>query len=381
MSARSSLLQHELNQASLTLDLSSMREPVATEQADKLLLPFLTSASQAEAEHLLTELVSTHAEPIIRSIIKRKLHVSLSSDDGRPQNQDALEIRSEVYTHLLTELKHLREQPQQKSILNFRSYLAVITFNACHKYLRQKYPQRHSLKNRLRYLLTHQSQYALWEQEPNEWLCGLNIWQSQRREINQGVALQPLYQVAQTNQSWLPIGVDARRMSLTELVPLVFAELNAPVELDELVSLIAELQEIKDKPAQAEDDAAESNYEHEQMPDTRRHVADEVEQQLYLKRLWEEIVQLPVRQRAALLLNLRDGQGRDVMFLLPLTGVASIRQIAAALEMPAAELAALWNDLPLDDASIAARLSLTRQQVINLRKSARERLARRMKGL
>jgi len=37
--------------------------------------------------------------------------------------------------------------------------------------------------------------------------------------------------------------------------------------------------------------------------------------------------------------------------------------------------------LPLEDAAIAERLGLTRQQVINLRKSARARLARRMRGL
>ena len=47
--------------------------------------------------------------------------------------------------------------------------------------------------------------------------------------------------------------------------------------------------------------------------------------------------------------------------------------------MPAPELAALWPDLPLEDAAIAERLGLTRQQVINLRKSARARLGRRMR--
>jgi hypothetical protein len=40
-------------------------------------------------------------------------------------------------------------------------------------------------------------------------------------------------------------------------------------------------------------------------------------------------------------------------------------------------LSALWDQLPLDDLSIAARLGVTRQQVINLRKAARARLARR----
>ena len=43
------------------------------------------------------------------------------------------------------------------------------------------------------------------------------------------------------------------------------------------------------------------------------------------------------------------------------------------------EFGEIWNELPLDDKRIAALLGLTRQQVINLRKSARERLTRRMK--
>ncbi len=42
--------------------------------------------------------------------------------------------------------------------------------------------------------------------------------------------------------------------------------------------------------------------------------------------------------------------------------------------------AELWNQLPLDDAAIAELLDLTRQHVVNLRKSARKRLTRRLKG-
>jgi hypothetical protein len=47
--------------------------------------------------------------------------------------------------------------------------------------------------------------------------------------------------------------------------------------------------------------------------------------------------------------------------------------------MPVERLASLWNDLPIEDVEIAEHLGVTRQQVINLRKVARERLARRMK--
>jgi hypothetical protein len=48
--------------------------------------------------------------------------------------------------------------------------------------------------------------------------------------------------------------------------------------------------------------------------------------------------------------------------------------------MTADDLAGLWHELPLDDRRIAERLAVTRQQVINLRKAARARLARRARA-
>ena len=99
-----------------------------------------------------------------------------------------------------------------------------------------------------------------------------------------------------------------------------------------------------------------------------------------LQRLWTEICELPVRQRFALIMNLRDAQGGDLASLLPLTGVCSFREIAEALDLHPDRLAELFGELPLDDATIAGHLGITRQQVINLRKSARERLARKMRG-
>ena len=80
------------------------------------------------------------------------------------------------------------------------------------------------------------------------------------------------------------------------------------------------------------------------------------------------------------MLNLRDAGGCGCITLFPATGVATLHQLADALGMSADSFARLWNDLPLEDARIAELLGLTRQQVINARKSGRERLARRLKG-
>jgi hypothetical protein len=97
--------------------------------------------------------------------------------------------------------------------------------------------------------------------------------------------------------------------------------------------------------------------------------------------LWQEVCQLPRRQRLALLLNFKDGRGQDLVSLLPYTRTATIEQIAEAIELPLAEFLKLWNKLPLEDVTIAELLGATRQQVINLRKCARERLERRMSAI
>jgi hypothetical protein len=105
-----------------------------------------------------------------------------------------------------------------------------------------------------------------------------------------------------------------------------------------------------------------------------------VEKRVFLQRLWDEALQLPRQQRVALLLNMRDAEGRGCISLFPALGIATLRQLAEALEMSAERLAEMWKETPLEDAKIAELLRLTRQQVINARKSARERLARRLKG-
>jgi len=116
----------------------------------------------------------------------------------------------------------------------------------------------------------------------------------------------------------------------------------------------------------------------EAVPDRAQPVEQAIDCRRYAARLWEEIRALPLKQRTALLFHLRDAHGNSALSLFQLTSTAFLPAIAAAVGMSEAELAGLWNDLPLDDNRIAALLACTRQQVINLRMSARKRLAKRI---
>jgi hypothetical protein len=143
------------------------------------------------------------------------------------------------------------------------------------------------------------------------------------------------------------------------------------------VSAVAAIQGVSDQPVEslAQDD--DEGFD-PATPDP--DPAWRIEKKMFLQRLWEELTLLPVNQRAALLLNLTDASGFGCITLFPAIGIATIRQLAAALELPVESLAELWNKLPIEDARIAELLGVTRQQVINARKSGRERLARRLKG-
>ena len=189
----------------------------------------------------------------------------------------------------------------------------------------------------------------------------------------------------QGRQKALPAGrlgelseVEGVRQLKADALAAVFNQLGGPVEFDELVSALAALLGVRVRPIESlpesEDAAALAPAAVESDP------AWQIEKRIFLQRLWEELQLLPPNQRAALLLNLRDAGGSGCITLFPATGVAGLRQLADALGMSADDFARLWNELPLEDARIAELLGLTRQQVINARKSGRERLTRRLKG-
>jgi hypothetical protein len=163
-----------------------------------------------------------------------------------------------------------------------------------------------------------------------------------------------------------------------ELLAAIFERVGHPIEFNYLVSIAAQLRAVRDEPLESLDD--ESGHLRASLADGSVRVDAALEQRLYLEKLWTEVCELPRLQRAALLLNLRDAGGGSVIAFIPHLKIASKKEMAEILSMSEEQFAALWGDLPLDDTSIAQLLGLTRQQVINLRKTARERLARRMKN-
>jgi hypothetical protein len=300
-------------------------------------------AVDSEVERLIL-----HAQPLIAEILTRYSRGRMAFP-----RHDADDVHGAINLRLLAKLRAIARS-EEDAIRDFEKYVATITYNAINDSLRKSFPARARFKNRIRYVLTHDDRLGLWLKS-GMLIAGL------RGSSGAANVLSNVPHIASGGAIRLTAGSDRPGDVLAEL----FTQLQRPVQFDPLIDFLAERWKISESPA--------IDLENQMTPpgadlDTRH----------YLAALWSEIRELRPLQRKALLLNLRGSDTVNVIPLIVLTGTASHEDVAAALEIAPDELAALWNDLPLDDQRIAAQLQLTRQQVINLRKAARARLARRM---
>lgn len=321
-------------------------------QNDARLAP-LFAAREAGREREIERLLVEVARPVTATILGhyRRAWTSL-------RHQDLDDIAATVDFRLFEKLRALAAAPEE-TVQDLERYVAVLTYNAINDHMRRVFPERARLKNRLRYLLLNDARFALWP-AAGTLHAGLAAWKGQ-------VSAPAWIELAEGDVTGTMRDPSRPAAALLE----IFMRTGRPVALDRLVDLMARLWQVVDlaplaPPLEAAADTANESWSRMERRET-------------LLELWKEILQLRPMQRQALLLNLRGPETPKGVLLLVLSGIATFDALAAALEMTPEELAALWSDLPLDDQRIAGILGVTRQQVVNLRKSARERLARRVK--
>jgi DNA-directed RNA polymerase specialized sigma24 family protein len=283
------------------------------------------SSDGVTREKILTDLLTVECQETIRATLNRRRAV-IHPDDVE-------DLRSQVVLRLL---RRLTSPGATETIDSFPDYVAVVTYHVVDDYVRGRDPQRALMANRLKYVLTRNPAFALWPVGP-ELVCGLAAWK--------GSHPAPLDAAS---------AMDCQRID--DSLASLFRESGRAVPFQAVVTLFVRSRAPEVFEAIEED------------------ASKRVESRQLLDRLWKEIVDLPHRQRVALLLNLRDGGLPQFI----LCGIATLDAVASALGWSADALAGVWSELPFDDARIGALLGATPQQVINLRKSARARMERRM---
>jgi RNA polymerase sigma factor (sigma-70 family) len=323
-----------------------------------VLQPYLQADDPRSQETTLSDLMETHAQPIVRRVVLARLAGLWDDID---------DVCSEVRLELLLRLRRVKTDPKANAIADFPAYVATVAVNACNQYFRRRRPGHARLKKQIRFLLSHEPQFRLESSPDSRAWCGLSERDRAELETPGKTGRSP------NHIDDIVSGIDAHH-DLGRLIAEILESAGGPLELDVVVDVVARIWRI---PQDAH--AASANVPVESVPSPFVEPELAIDRRRYTARLWEEIRQLPRSQRAALLLHLRDHAGNSVLFLFPLCGVASFEQIASALEVKQETLSDLWNRLPLDDFSIGSLLSCARQQVINLRMSARKRLANRMR--
>lgn len=332
-------------------------------------LQALLEVDDQQYQFLLDNLIKEHAEPLIHKIIHAKLKLSQNKSTKKAGNDDANDLCQDSITKLIAHLKQLRTNPIRYAISAFDEFVAKVTFNVYNNYVRAKYPHRHKLKRQLEHLLKSRKEFDLWK-DSSDRLAGLAHWRDgDWSKTNPGALQTQSFVLAQLDEPQI------NQIPLVVLLTKFFEWANQPVAFDELVSVIAEVCGIKDGPQKDWPVAHQASTEQPSGEGIRK-----LEYHEHLRQAWKEILALPIRQRYALLLNWKNSATDSFFNALIIDGITSTQNIAKALQMDLPNLEKIWDQLPLKDAAIGEMLGgLPAQAVANLRKSARERLARRMK--
>jgi len=347
-----------------------------------------------------------HAAEIVRAVLRRKSGMSLRDNDPRPANLEALELVQDVVARLWEREVDAGADAPADAV----AFAATVAHNAWSDHLRRKYPRRTSLKNRLRYFLSHQPKYRVWDHADGDSVAGLHAWQVTGRAPADPARLRAWTGADGERAAGLPrASVPRKPMEACgaddwdRLLGALFEQAQAPLVLDDLVRVVAvllDLQEDRIESLSGSDEDGDLDPADTEAPGPERRA----EIRAMLRRLWGAVRALRPDYRLAYLLNIPGaGKTRGDIEVFALHGIASIEEIAAAIGLDAARyqrlfaelplddadrtaaaacgddlerFALLWRQLPLPDAAIGTLLGLGQQQVINRRMLALRELAR-----
>jgi RNA polymerase sigma factor (sigma-70 family) len=341
---------------------------------DPILKPFLDSHDEAQAERQLAELLENHAELRIKGIIMARLHSYFSNYEGHPDFED---LYSEVKTKIVTYLKELKKNPGVRQCKDFRGYIAAITHNACHDFLRQMYPARTRLYKQVRDLLNAHPDFAVWkcgnERDRSDWICGFTSWEGKKITSKSAEWISRFYETPSDMSEALGAGQDIHLMDLDDLVAAIFNQIAEPVYLEDVVSIIADIKGIRDLPSVSFE--SDESQMVQRLSDSRLRIDSILEMREPLKVFWEALCQLPRDEFRVYALYASDTSGEDLITLFLAAKIVTEDEIARLLEISIDQFRELWlNHLPLDNESIAKELGIKIERVYKLRFQAGKRL-------
>lgn len=338
---------------------------------DSRLSSFVQEEDPLEQERLLTEILSVEAMPIIARVLRQQLGLYPNGHGRRGDSDIGVDLNNEILARLVVRLRKLQSgdiSENRSDIGDFTSYVSRIARNVCYDYLREKYPTRHNLKSRIRYLLTAKPGFSIWKTADFTTLCGRVDWKGEPANSGRQLDADLVERVRRRSTS-SQIGSIP---TLISVLDSLFVEHESPIEIDDLVTIV--IQTIGSTETVIESLDTTLREIHTTFPDQKPRADQNLEDRESLRSLWNEILKLPLIHRKLILLSNLDVAGDDLWSLFLETGTVLPSNILDALGISHHDFMALWPRVPLNLTELADYLGLTREQVIRLRFQARERL-------
>ncbi len=336
-----------------------MPKDIFPNENDVVLLPFLSAESEIVSEECLNRLFEETVIPQIRKVLAS--YLTLTFDEKE-------EIQSDAQTRILKVLWKLRAGKNSfvKPINNLSAYTSTVTFNCRKDFILSKQPEWRRNDNRLRRMRDGGELIFFTDGEGVQFVClELQTENASEMEFDEIVS-----QVCRKYPNHLFLKTQI-------LAPSILKTANGALPKNILLKAILE---ITDAVNIEEIELPEEMFEYARKDD---FIAKR--QKNYLRRIWDEIKTFPPNQRKVLILSLKESHRTEVVTLLLKKRIATIKEIADALEVNLEEFSEIFAKLPMSSAEIAEFLGIEdgensskEQKVDNLRSTARKLLRSRL---
>lgn len=299
------------------------------------------------------------ADPLARLILTKRLNFVLGTSLSSSRQPDAEDLYQTVMLKVAGFLANIEINDRWPSPDEMRGYLARIIHNVCNDFLRQKYPERSRLKDRIRDILKRHRDFDMWN-GINGVVCGFKSQRGQAESPQVRVLLLDLaaYSGAKEVDE---LGIrQLERLKMPELLAELFRRLGGPINIDHLINIISEMQGIKDRPHESIDTIAYS----EPIPASRSNDGfDLIASQELLHKIWRALCEMKLNQRRAYLYIQTDYEGQSLLHVIIHQQAVALNEILQSLELTREDLILLLQRVPMDTTMAAIELGTSNSMI------------------
>jgi DNA-directed RNA polymerase specialized sigma24 family protein len=316
-----------------------------------------------------------YIEPLseeIRKLVRRSL--------VKHETADLEDFELDCLLAIWTRIDAIKRGIVDSNIENIEAFVRRAVHNRYCDAIRRKRPSWYNLKLEMMDLFSGKLNVkglSMWVSDSGERVCGYAKWEG--RAGNGGAKCREISEDMQVFARRMLENRDPAEISNVELACKILDYVGAPVPIDDLVSCIAALKDVRDSEPLSIDSQPDGDEEADSPVQWLVDDHVDVEQQVIndrwldhvIKWFWNEFMLLAPRQRKAMML----GMGADQVTAI--ISSIGLEETAKALEMPEDKLLKLIPQLPLPDAVTGEEIGVPARSVPSVRFKAWRRIQRR----